>query len=610
MLAVGCLPRAGGGVRLLKDASMEEIMTASILTRVFVVLALAAGTPALADGTGACEHAVAKASTKFVGAAFKIAQNCMARTAKGKLPLTACRLSAASTGGGRFGAALGHAQHRLSKGLGACSDVRLQGMGFDAACGSPDASGPIGRVGLESCIARTHMAAVQTLVNIEFPQLGGTCGDGMVEANEVCDPKANPTGCDAGQTCVAGGLPDECTCVAQGSSTCGDGMMEDGEACDPAAQPTGCAAGTTCAGPGNANQCTCVASAPGNQCSGSCSPSCAAGQTCTCQCGSAGGQCGNGKVDAGEQCDPAASPTGCFTGDTCTGQCTCSSAAGCGNGHQDPGEACDPSSTPTGCPGDKICGAAGTSNACHCLKPGQRSCGNGAVDPGEQCDSTASPNGCLTGETCTECTCAPAGGGGGGATTTTTLPGGGGGTGGPSLSFTTAVGTANCGGAGLASPAAAPASGELDSDTAGSTKIADLGLGCLYFGGGGGTVVPPGRIPDGARSVLAVSGSTLSAGAGTGPTDCTRGAGPARKCANNNSEASCSGDGDCGGAAGSCALAANCFFGPPLPIMSPNPFGSLTTCVLNVVETAASGTVDTATGDSKVPLPLYSPLHI
>src|SRR5262249_43272105 len=72
----------------------------------------------------------------------------------------------------------------------------------------------------------------------------------------------------------------------------------------------------------------------------------------------------------------------------------------------------------------------------------------------------------------------------------------------------------------------------------------------------------------------------------------------------------CTSDANCGGAVGSCALDANCYFGPPLPILSPAPFGSLTTCVLNVVQTTASGTFDASTGASSVSLPLTSRVYI
>jgi hypothetical protein len=83
------------------------------------------------------------------------------------------------------------------------------------------------------------------------------------------------------------------------------------------------------------------------------------------------------------------------------------------------------------------------------------------------------------------------------------------------------------GGAALSPPPAAPFSGEIDSDTAGTTTIVDLGLGCLYIGGGGATSVPPSRVVDGSTSVFGVAGTgaivPLVASGGNGPADCTLG---------------------------------------------------------------------------------------
>src|SRR5882724_5271504 len=73
------------------------------------------------------------------------------------------------------------------------------------------------------------------------------------------------------------------------------------------------------------------------------------------------------------------------------------------------------------------------------------------------------------------------------------------------LTFTVSPGTASCGSAGLTTPPSAPVSGEIDSDTAGTTKISDLGLGCLCFGGGNGSIVACGAIPDGSTSTLDVT---------------------------------------------------------------------------------------------------------
>jgi hypothetical protein len=201
------------------------------------------------------------------------------------------------------------------------------------------------------------------------------------------------------------------------------------------------------------------------------------------------------------------------------------------------------------------------------------------------------------------------------------------------LAFSVSTGTTNCGAAGLATPPAAPTSGNVDSDTGCTTSITSLGLGCLYFGGGAATVIPPGAIPDGSTSLLNISGGTLT-GANTGNSDtCTVGDGPGKHCVNGhcatnadcgagtcsvagfcsngtNPNLTCASDGNCGGAAGSCGPDANCYFGPPLPILSPPPFGALTTCVLNVVHTSASGTANATTGASSISLPLTSRVYI
>jgi len=187
---------------------------------------------------------------------------------------------------------------------------------------------------------------------------------------------------------------------------------------------------------------------------------------------------------------------------------------------------------------------------------------------------------------------------------------------GPHLSFAAAPGTSNCGGAGLATPPSCspPCSGEIDSDTGGTTKISDLGLSCLYIGGGNGNLTPPGAVPDGSAIVFDVSGgTTLVASDGTGPDDCSKGAGPGKHCVNVSSPTvtPCATDSDCPatGQAGSCQLDANCFFGPPLPIPNPT-IKNLTTCVLNVIQTNGSGTVNSTTGDAVLSLPLSSRVHV
>src|SRR5207247_1675525 len=91
--------------------------------------------------------------------------------------------------------------------------------------------------------------------------------------------------------------------------------------------------------------------------------------------------------------------------------------------------------------------------------------------------------------------------------------------------------TPACGAPGLSAPPTAPFSGEIDSDTACTAKIADLGSSCLYIGGGANGAVPGGPTPAGASSYLDVgSGNALVASNGTGKLDCTKGSGPASEC--------------------------------------------------------------------------------
>jgi hypothetical protein len=199
------------------------------------------------------------------------------------------------------------------------------------------------------------------------------------------------------------------------------------------------------------------------------------------------------------------------------------------------------------------------------------------------------------------------------------------------LSLSTVAGTTSCGSAGLKTGPSAPFSGEIDSDTAGTTKILDLGLGCLYIGGANATFTPPGSPPNGSSTFFDVSGgSTLLASDGTGPSDCSKGAGPGKVCVNDGTNSQCTAaaapypcctgagtgtcpraclsDTDCAGpgSAGACQQDANCFFGPPQPIAA----GGFSTCVLNVIATDGSGTVNTTTGDASLSLLLSSHVNL
>ncbi len=262
------------------------------------------------------------------------------------------------------------------------------------------------------------------------PGLGGsggavTCGNGIVEAGETCDPaSACPISCTDGNpctvdlmtgssakcnvvcshttmsTCISGDgcCPAACTTITDSdcSPTCGNGVVEPGETCDPASScPTSCNDGNACTvdrTTGSSANCnvacshtsvtTCVAG------DGCCPAGCNANNDSDCS-----PTCGNGVVEPGETCDPASScPTSCNDGNACTVDQTTGSRANCN-------VACSHTSVTTCVAGDGCCPAGCNANNDSDCSP---SCGNGVVEVGETCDPRSScPASCDDGIDCT-----------------------------------------------------------------------------------------------------------------------------------------------------------------------------------------------------------------
>src|SRR5437016_14089540 len=139
------------------------------------------------------------------------------------------------------------------------------------------------------------------------------------------------------------------------------------------------------------------------------------------------------------------------------------------------------------------------------------------------------------------------------------------------LSFTTGIGSGNC--------------GKL-LGSAGNTLL-NLSCGGPYTGGGGNSVPLPYAVPDMGQSltkVAACTGTALSLRATTAAD--VGGTHPERRC-----------------------TSMGCLFGPPLPI--PNPASPPTSvCAINAVAADASGTADCSSGASAVSLPLTSTLFL
>ncbi len=202
------------------------------------------------------------------------------------------------------------------------------------------------------------------------------CGDGIVAGNEECeyDNLVEFNGCNANCT-----LP-----------RCGNGLVDAGEVCDTGGQSATCNADCTAAVCGDGE----VNATAGEQCD---PPS----AVCNSQCWSA--VCGNGVVDAGsgEECDDGNTANG----DGCDSNCT---LPRCGNGVVDAGEECDDGNTfdADGC--DSNCTKSRCGNGIvtwgeQCDPPGgdcnslcrSAQCGNGILDAalGEECDDGNSKDG-------------------------------------------------------------------------------------------------------------------------------------------------------------------------------------------------------------------------
>jgi len=139
-----------------------------------------------------------------------------------------------------------------------------------------------------------------------------SCGNGVVDTGETCDPNdpATQVGC-----------PADCTLPV-----CGDGDLEGTEVCDD---------GNTFNNDNCPNDCT-PAICGDNQVEGAedCEPPNTATCDATCQA-IAPAVCGNGIVETGEQCDPP-------NGTTCSSTCQIITPAVCGDGIVSGSETCEP----------------------------------------------------------------------------------------------------------------------------------------------------------------------------------------------------------------------------------------------------------------------------
>jgi len=179
--------------------------------------------------------------------------------------------------------------------------------------------------------------------------------------------------------------------------------------------------------------------------------------------------------------------------------------------------------------------------------------------------------------------CPTPGGGGTTSTSTTTSSSTSGTT--PTTTSTIDPGTPCCGGATFSSFTNNDAVGNCGNFlTAAGAQYDTLDCGGLYFGGGGNSVPLPAVTPNNSNSITKITGCVGQTATLGGSTSTETG-----------NDLFCSSPG--------------CFFGGPLPI--PNPASTPTsTCVINTVASAASGTLDCAAGTAAVNLPLNSEIFL
>ncbi len=230
---------------------------------------------------------------------------------------------------------------------------------------------------------------------------GSYCGDGVIDAGEQCDSTnwGPITSCtqvgdfSAGDLACGGDCEFDTSACIGSENYCGDGTIDAGEQCE----------GTDF---GNIDSCQDM----GDFESGilSCTANC---QIDTSGCvPSFGGECGDGIIDAGEECDGQewGPVNGCTNWDEFTGgalvcdancrfdtsSCTGGPGSECGDGTIDAGEQCDGTTIPfTDCSefgfesGDLSCDASCSVDTTMCINTEGGFCGDGTIDAGEQCDS-------------------------------------------------------------------------------------------------------------------------------------------------------------------------------------------------------------------------------
>jgi len=264
------------------------------------------------------------------------------------------------------------------------------------------------------------------------------CGDGILHADEECDPAAVVTGCSFFEKCS-----DSCVCeertdmpTAPEEETkevvCGDGKCEDNEDEDNCCTDCGCPSGKYC----KKNKCeypyceddldcddddictidSCVSpNKPGSYCLNDPIRQCVSGDLCCpagCYASRVGGdsdcspKCGNRVCEINENCGNCAADCGCDENQHCAPEESgafvngCVTDWNCGDGVcTTEFENCGSCADDCGCGVDRVCAPGKTgSDSRGCYLPPEPFCGDSTCDPDneEDCLTCSSDCGCAT----------------------------------------------------------------------------------------------------------------------------------------------------------------------------------------------------------------------
>jgi hypothetical protein len=180
------------------------------------------------------------------------------------------------------------------------------------------------------------------------------------------------------------------------------------------------------------------------------------------------------------------------------------------------------------------------------------------------------------------------------------------------LTFTPGGGSPMCGGLEFVPPPQPPFAGGVYDATSGGTKIADLGAGCTYYGGGESEYYPALQTP-GSTALAFETTSCPSDALALRPADDAAGSclfGPLdRKVCLSDTARPCTTDADCA-RSGACQPAPRCLGGPPQPFRSIVNGFPIGVCLQSLVSGDASASVDAATGQFTVTTPSSTVVYL